>query len=348
MNITSETIEYFVGGLLLGALLTYLWLRPRWHRHDSLSPIQSALADHYQKITELEGKRAVEQQDFRTLMDLLRVETGQLGRALRQPQVRGAWGEVVLDKVLELSGLIKGQHYVTQQTMNETQLRPDVIVHLPNNLSVVIDAKVPLAAWLEAQDENRSDADRQLAVARHSQQLKQHIQALGQKDYWAQVSEMSPEFVVLFVPDEGMLSAALRQDPALFELASKMRIVLASPLNLIGLLRTVSYGWRQDDIKESTRQIAELGRKLYASVAKFADYYETMGKRLDSVVEAYNQSIGSLEKTFLPTARKFKELNVVDTFTKSIPIMSAGDKAVRHFNAPELVLPESDSDDSTL
>lgn len=310
------------------------------------SSVQTALHEQLMKISELEKHRAVEQQEFRTLMELLRAETGQLGRALRAPQPRGAWGEVVLKRVLELSGLIENQHYTTQMALGAAHdnLRPDVVVSLPNKLSVIIDAKVPLSAFLEAQDENKSDSEKSLSITRHAQQLKAHIQDLSSKTYWDRLKSLSPEFVVLFVPDEGMLSSALRTDPALFELAARARVMLASPMNLIPLLRTVAFGWRQEDVSENARQIAELGKKLYEAVQKFSEHYDNMGKKLSQTVDAYNKSMGSLETTFLPTARKLKEMQVVDALTKPIEPLTPLDIAVRPPSKPELLLRTGSND----
>jgi len=349
-------LYYFIAlglGLLIGAGLGWTFARARKPETLIAAPdmqtpalmqmqsiLQQALHDQMLKIGALEKQRAVEQQEFRTVVDLLRNETTQLGRALRAPQPRGAWGEVILERVLELSGLVKNQHYAVQAALGAAQdhLRPDVIVYLPGKLSVVIDAKVPLSAFLEAQDEARSDGERGTAMQRHAQQLKTHITDLGSKNYWDRLRDLSPEFVVLFVPDEGMLSAALRVDPTLFELAARMRIVLASPMNLIGLLRTVAFGWRQEDVSENARQIAELGKKLYEAVQKFGEHYDTIGKRLAQTMEAYNRSVGSLEMTFLPTARKLKDMQVVDAMTKPIAEIIPLEIGLRAPSKPELLI----------
>jgi len=353
MTFDFTHLAFLAAGLGLGAGLSYVLAHARKletpvTRPDVQTPVlmqmqsslQQALHDQMLKIGALEKQRAVEQQEFRTVVDLLRNETTQLGRALRAPQPRGAWGEVILERVLELSGLVKNQHYAMQAALGAAQdhLRPDVIVYLPGKLSVVIDAKVPLSAFLEAQDEAYSDSERSIAMQRHAQQLKTHITDLGSKNYWDRLRDLSPEFVVLFVPDEGMLSAALRADPALFEFAARSRIVLASPMNLIGLLRTVAFGWRQEDVSENARQIAELGKKLYEAVQKFSDHYDTIGKRLAQTMEAYNKSVGSLETTFLPTARKLKDMGVVDAMTKPIAEIVPLEIGLRAPSKPELLM----------
>ena len=335
-------------GAIIGAAIAYAYARRAPAIMEPVSDttlptlqaaVQAALQDHLMHVSELEKTRAVEQQEFRTIIELLRNETGQLGRALRAPQQRGAWGEVVLEKLLELSGLIKDQHYATQLGLGAVQdhMRPDVVVYLPGKLSVVVDAKVPLSAFLESQDESRTDAERTIALMRHAQQLKSHIQDLSSKGYWDRIKSLSPEFVVLFVPDEGMLSAALRADSTLFELAARSKVMLTSPHNLISLLRTIAFGWRQEDVSDNARQIADLGKKLYESVRVFSEHYEKMGKQLGNAVEAYNKSLGSLETTFLPGARRMKELGAVDAGAKDIAEIIPLDLTPRMASKPELI-----------
>lgn len=328
-------------GALIGAATTYA-MRPRANSlpaaPDQTTPalmqmqanLQNALHEQMLKISALEQQRALEQQELRGMIANLRNETGRLDRALSRPQPRGAWGEVVLAKLLELSGLVKDQHYTTQIGLGAAQdhLRPDVIVYLPGKLSVVIDAKVPLSALLEGDAES---------YARHAAQLKTHIQELGSKSYWERIKSLSPEFVVLFVPDEGMLSAALQTDPSLFEFAARQHVMLTSPHNLISLLRTIAFGWRQEDVSENARQIADLGKKLYESVRVFSEHYEKLGKQLGNAVEAYNKSLGSLETTFLPGARRMKELGAVEAGAKDIAEIIPLDVSPRIASKPELL-----------
>jgi DNA recombination protein RmuC len=352
MTFDLTHLVMFAVGILLGCAIGYAMTRKQTVAApaalpDTISPnlmsmqssLQKALSDQMLKISELEKNRAVEQQEFRTLMDLLRQEAGQLNRALSKPQARGAWGEVVLKRVLELSGLIEEQHYTAQVSLGaaQDQMRPDVVVYLPGKLSVIIDSKVPLTAFLEAQNENASEAEKILCIQRHAQQLKTHIQDLSSKAYWDRLKSLSPEFVVLFVPDEGMLSSALRADPTLFELAARARVMLASPMILIPLLRTVAFGWRQEDVSENARQIADLGKRLYESVRVFSEHYEKLGKQLNSSVDAYNKSLGSLETNFLSTASKLKDMKVVDHMTKPIADIAPIDIAARAPSKPELL-----------
>jgi DNA recombination protein RmuC len=294
------------------------------------STLQRALHEQMMKISALEQQRALEQQELKSLIENLRSETGRLDRALSRPQPRGAWGEVILEKILELSGLIKDQHYSTQLGLGAAQdhLRPDVVVYLPGKLSVVIDAKVPMAALLDGDEQSHM---------RHAAQLKSHIQELGSKAYWDRLKSLSPEFVVLFVPDEGMLSAALRTDPSLFELAARQRVMLTSPHNLISLLRTIAFGWRQEDVSENARQIAEHGKKVYEAVRVFAEHFEKLGRQLGQSVDAYNKSLGSLETTFLPAARRIKDLGAVDANAKEIAEIVPLDSAPKNATKPELL-----------
>jgi len=337
----------FLGlGVILGAVMGVMIARSRrTETADQTTPalmqmqanLQQALHDQMNKISALEQQRALQQQELMGTIQNLRNETGRLDRALSRPQPRGAWGEVVLEKILELSGLIKDQHYSTQLGLGATQdhLRPDVVVYLPGRLSVVIDAKVPLTALLDGGD---------TATQQHAARLKQHIQELGSKSYWDRIKSMSPEFVVLFVPDEGMLSAALHTDPSLFEFAARQKVMLTSPHNLISLLRTIAFGWRQEDVSENARQIANEGKKLYEAVRVFAEHLEKLGKQLNLSVDTYNKSVGSLETTFLPSARRMKDMGAVESNAKEIPTLMAVDASTRAPSKPELLLRTGSND----
>jgi DNA recombination protein RmuC len=338
----------FMGaGTVLGAVLTFALTRGRQIEKpaDATTPalmqlqatMQQALHEQMNKISALEQQRALQQQELLGTIENLRSETGRLDRALSRPQPRGAWGEVVLEKILELSGLVKNQHYTTQLGLGAVQdhLRPDVVVYLPGRLSVVIDAKVPMTALLDG-GEN--------AAERHAAQLKAHIQDLGSKNYWDRIKSLSPEFVVLFVPDEGMLSAALQTDATLFEFAVSKKVMLTSPHNLISLLRTVAFGWRQEDVSENARQIADHGKKLYETVRVFAEHLEKLGRQLNLSVETYNKSVGSLETSFLPAARRMRDLGAVESVGKDIPQLTAVDTTARAPSKPELLLRTGSND----
>ena len=238
----------------------------------------------------------------------LRMETARLVDALKRPGVRGRWGELQLKRVVELAGMVEHCHFTEQQTIDadDGRIRPDVIVQLPGGKHVVIDAKVPLDAYLRAL-EAPDEAARQRFLADHAKQVRTHVCQLAAKGYAAQV-QPSPDFVVMFLPGEMFFSAALEQDPALIDYGGERRVILASPTTLIALLRAVAYGWQQEAVARDARQIADYGRRLYESVGKLAEHFEKLGSRLRGSVEAYNEAIGSLEGNVLAKARKFKDL----------------------------------------
>lgn len=235
----------------------------------------------------------------------LRNETSQLLQALRAPTGRGRWGELQLQRILEMTGMsIHAHDFDTQVTVagEDNNIRPDVIVNLPGNRCVIIDSKVPLMAYLDAAQSN-DEATRQEAIKQHAKQLRAHIRTLGGKAYWEQIPG-TPELVVLFLPGEHFLSAALDSDPELMEYSAAQKVVLATPMTLIALLRTVAYGWRQESLRENVRQIADLGGKLYGALLLFAKQMEQVGSRLGGTIETYNKTVGALERNVLGAARK--------------------------------------------
>jgi DNA recombination protein RmuC len=238
----------------------------------------------------------------------LRAETGNLRTALRAPHVRGRWGEIQLKRVVELAGMLAHCDFAEQSTATDADgrmLRPDLVVNLPGGKHVVVDAKAPLAAYLDSLEAHDEDT-RRTHVQGHARQVREHITKLGAKRYWQQF-EPAPEFVVMFLPDETFFRVACEADASLLELGPEAGVIPASPTTLIGLLKVFAYAWQQETIAEDSRKIAALGRELYERLGLFASHFAKVGRALDTAVGAYNQATGSLERRLLVTARKFEE-----------------------------------------
>jgi DNA recombination protein RmuC len=279
-----------------------------------LAPIKETLQRFETQAKELEDRRlravSTVSEQLRVVaegQERLRSETGNLVTALRAPHVRGSWGEVQLKRVVELAGMVDYCDFRTQETGRDDEgrlLRPDLVVKLPGGKSIVVDSKVPIDAYLDAVNSDDPETKR-VHLARHAAQLRDHIGKLGQKRYWRQF-EPTPEFVVMFV-DEGLYRAALDQDGSLFDAGAESGVVVASPATLIGLLRTVAYGWQQETVAESARAVAGLGRELYERLGVFSGHLAKVGRGLETAVGAYNQAVSSFESRLLVTARKFPE-----------------------------------------
>ena len=241
--------------------------------------------------------------------EALQTETGNLVKAMREPQARGRWGELQLRRCLELAGMLNYCDFREQVTVSrdDRNLRPDVVVKLPGEKNIVVDAKVPLAAYLAAL-EAPDDATRKERLADHARQVRQHIDTLSSKSYWNQF-EPTPEFVVLFLPGEVFFRAAMDADAELIEYGVSRKVIVASPTTLIALLRAVAYGWNQKNLAESAREISGEGKKLYQRLSAMAWNFEDIGKRLGGAVESYNKAVGSMERSVFPVARKFPELD---------------------------------------
>jgi len=303
-----------------------------------VQPLQESLQKVDSKIEQLEQKRsgayARLDEQLKSLLNSqlkLESETGNLVRALRTPAVRGRWGEIQLRKVVEMAGMVNYCDFVEQETADSGRLRPDMIIKLPNGRNIIVDSKAPLQAYLESLEAD-TDQQRTAHLAHHARQIRDHLQKLAAKNYWEQF-QPTPEFVVLFLPGETFFSAALEQDPALIEAGVDQKVLLATPTTLIALLRSVAYGWRQEQLSENATAISQLGRELYDRLATLTQHFTLMGKNLERAVDSYNKGMASLDSRVLVSARKFKELGAGSS--KEVEPIEPIDKIPRPPQLPE-------------
>jgi DNA recombination protein RmuC len=313
-----------------------------------IDPIRAALKESSKQIAAVEKERKEAYGSIREQLKSmgesqasLQTETRNLVNALRRPEVRGQWGEITLHRLTELAGMVEYCDFYQQEQIDteEGRMRPDMIVRLPNGRELIVDVKTPLDAYLSAM-EAEDEAAQEAHLKRHADNVRKRVRELSLKAYWSQF-ENSPEFVILFIPGDQFLSAALKRHPDLLEDALHRKVILATPTSLVALLKAVAYGWRQVALEENAKQIQALGEDLYKRLSTFSGHLSKLGRQLGSSVDSYNQAVGSLERNVLPGARKFAELGVAAR--KEIDELTPIEKMPRDVNviAPEI---EPDSD----
>lgn len=308
-----------------------------------LQPVKESLERFDKKVQEVEKDRVgtyealrAQVQALRESQSILQRGTDNLVRALSAPRVRGRWGEIQLKRVVELAGMLSHCDFTEQVTVTgeDSKYRPDLVVQLPGQKQIVVDAKAPLAAYLEAL-ECQDEVQRLEKMKDHARQIRDHLTALSRKSYWEQF-EATPEFVVLFLPGENFFNAALEHDPSLIEQGVDQRVILATPTTLIALLKAVAYGWQQDRLSDNAEQICTLGKELYKRMADFGEHLADLGSKLGRAVESYNRAIGTLETRVLVSTRRFRELDAA-TGDRELKVLDPVDASPRMIQAEELV-----------
>ncbi|MDE3045445.1 MAG: DNA recombination protein RmuC [Verrucomicrobiota bacterium] len=304
-------------------------------RHKSIEQTLKKLDDHQRELEKRrEGAYSALQQQIEQMMVSdreLRKETAQLASALRSPQLRGAWGQIHLRRVVELAGLVNQCDFAEQVSVDAGMLRPDLVIRLPGQRHIVVDAKTPLNAYLDAADIQEEER-RKHKLQEHAGALRKHIRDLSSKEYWKHFN-LSPEYVILFLPAESFFSMALQADPTLIEVGADQNIIIATPTTLIAILRAVAFGWKQESFSKSAQEIAKLGAELYDRLGTMAEHWSKLGRQLTSSVDAYNQSVASLESRVLVSAKKLKEFGGL---AKELPQPEQIEKLPRHLQEDPL------------
>ena len=310
------------------------------HLTGHVRPLKESLERMDKQLQSVERVRQESYGALQTQVATLSERAGSLTNALRTPHVRGRWGEAQLRNVVEFAGMVEYCDYVSQATTStdDGTLRPDLVVRIPGGKHVVVDAKAPLSAYLDA-FETSDEAQRERLFSDHARQVREHVTKLSAKAYWRQF-EPSPDLVVMFLPDESYLRAAHEHDPSLQEYAWSSNVILASPSTLMMLLRTVSMTWQQETIAESAREVSALGRELYKRLSTMGAHFAKLGRTLDGAVDAYNKTVGSLERQVLVQARRFEQHGISGI---EPPEVQPVDRQTRSLAAAELVDPAQPS-----
>jgi DNA recombination protein RmuC len=302
-----------------------------------VQPVREALSKTEKQIAEIEKDRREAYGSIKQHLSqmsetqvALQAETRNLVNALRRPEVRGQWGELTLRRLAELAGMVEYCDFYEQENTEtaEGRRRPDMIIRMPNGRELIVDVKTPLDAYLAAVEAG-SEETRRAALKRHAENVRSRIRELALKSYWSQF-EKSPEFVILFIPGDQFLEAALREHPQMLEEALHQKVILATPTSLVALLKAVAYGWRQVALEENAKKIQGLGEDLYQRLAGFTGHLSKLGRQLGSSVDAYNSAVGSLERNVLPGARKFREMGVsARKDIDELPSLDTGPRSVQ-------------------
>ncbi len=318
------------------------------NRHSAIeelvTPINKVLQNVDIKLEELEKARlgayeVIKHQvsELVASQKELRSETANLVKALRTPNIRGRWGEMKLRRVVELTGMSTHCDFIEQVHLSceEGALRPDMVVRLPGRKQIIIDAKAPMSAYLDALEEN-DEISRAQKMKEHARQVRSHIHSLGSRAYWDQFKDESPEFVVLFLPGETFFSAALEADPDLIELGVEKKVILTTPATLIAMLHAIAYGWRQESLAKNAQDISILGKEVYKRLSDMGAHITKLGRDLNTAVKSYNNTVGTLERRVLPAARKFKDLETTSQRDELEPLESL-ECLPREITAKELI-----------